>query len=146
MSIPGVDILGSKNGYSQDRPWMFEDFDQITFYQVTEEEYEKELALFHSGRYEYKWENVTFDMAEHNKLLQATKEEVAKIRARQRVAQRDMDKIEKEMLERWAEEKKANEIPIDTVESLLQGMLCKSFSRLSFAKGQNESLPTANTA
>ncbi|KAK2768290.1 hypothetical protein FQN54_000143 [Arachnomyces sp. PD_36] len=120
MSIPGVDILGSKNGYSQDKPWMFEDFDQITFYPVTEEEYEKEMALFHSGRYEYKWDNVIFDMAEHNKLLRETKDEVAEIRARQRLAQAEMDKIEKQMLARWAEEKKANEVPMDTVEALLQ--------------------------
>lgn len=101
---------------------MFEDFDQITFYPVTEEEYEKELALFHSGRYEYKWDNVIFGMAEHNKLLRETKDEVAEIRARQRVAQAEMDKIEKQMLERWAEEKKANEVPMDTVEALLQGI------------------------
>ena len=61
-------------------------------------------------------------MAEHNRLLKDTKDEVATIRARQRVAQLEMDKIEKGMLERWAEEKRANEIPMDTVEALLQGM------------------------
>ena len=27
LTIPGVDILGSKNGYSLERPWLFEDFD-----------------------------------------------------------------------------------------------------------------------
>lgn len=122
MSIPGVDILGSKKGYSKEKPWMFEEFDQITFYPVTEEEYEKELALFKSGRYEYKWDNVEFDMAEHNKLLRETKDEVAEIRARQRVAQADMDKIEKQMLEQWAEEKAANQVPMDTVEALMQGI------------------------
>lgn len=121
MSIPGVDILGSKKGYSQEKPWMFEPFDQITFYPVTEEEYEKELALFKSGRYDYKWDNVIFDMAEHNKLLRETKDEVAEIRARQRVAQVEMDKLEKQMLERWAEEKAANQVPMDTVEALMQG-------------------------
>lgn len=122
MSIPGVDILGSKKGYSPEKPWMFEDFDQITFYPVTEEEYEKELALFNSGRYEYKWEEVIFDMAEHNKLLRETKDEVAAIRARQREAQAEMDKLERELLERWEKEKAANEIPMDKVEALLQGM------------------------
>lgn len=100
---------------------MFEPFDQITFYPVTEEEYEKELALFKSGRYDYKWDNVIFDMAEHNKLLRETKDEVAEIRARQRVAQVEMDKLEKQMLERWAEEKAANQVPMDTVEALMQG-------------------------
>lgn len=53
MSIPGVDILGSKKGYSAEKPWLFEDFDQITFYEVDEEEYERQMKLFHSGSYEY---------------------------------------------------------------------------------------------
>ncbi|EEH44445.1 urea carboxylase [Paracoccidioides brasiliensis Pb18] len=120
MSIPGVDILGSKAGYSPEKPWLFEDFDQITFYKVSEEEYEKDMALFHSGRYQYKWENVEFDMAEHNRLLESTKDEVAMIRARQKQAQAEMTKLENELLERWAAEKEANEIPMDAVEALLQ--------------------------
>ncbi|KAF7593818.1 hypothetical protein BBP40_010752 [Aspergillus hancockii] len=119
-TIPGVDILGSKTGYTPNRPWLFEEFDQITFYQVSEAEYEKELALFNSGRYEYKWEEVIFDMAEHNKLLRDTKEEVAAIRARQRKAQGEMDKLEAGLLDRWAKEKAERGVPVDAVESLLK--------------------------
>ncbi|KAJ9293813.1 hypothetical protein DTO271G3_7440 [Paecilomyces variotii] len=119
MTIPGVDILGSKKGYSPSKPWLFEDFDQITFYEVTEEEYEKQLALFNSGRYEYQWEEVMFDMAEHNRLLRDTKDEVAAIRSRQRKAQAEMDKLEKELLEKWEAEKAANAIPMDAVEALM---------------------------
>lgn len=122
MTIPGVDILGSKKGYTPDRPWLFEEFDQITFYRVSEEEYEKELALFNSGRYEYQWEEVIFDMAEHNKLLHDTKEEVAAIRARQRKAQDEMDKLEAELLEHWAKEKAEKGVPVDAIENLLKGM------------------------
>ncbi|KAI9932163.1 hypothetical protein MW887_009673 [Aspergillus wentii] len=120
MTIPGVDILGSKKGYSPERPWLFEDFDQITFYQVSEAEYEKELALFNSGRYGYQWEEVTFDMAEHNRLLDETKDEVAAIRDRQRKVQAEMDKVEAELLDRWAKEKAERGIPMDTIENLLQ--------------------------
>jgi urea carboxylase len=120
MTIPGVDILGSKKGYSADRPWLFEEFDQITFYRVSEEEYEKQLALFNSGQYEYQWEEVVFDMAEHNRLLQETRDEVAAIRARQRQAQAEMDKIEAALLERWAKEKADRGVSQDTIESLLQ--------------------------
>lgn len=120
MTIPGVDILGSKKGYTPDKPWLFEEFDQITFYRVSESEYEKELALFNSGRYEYKWEEVMFDMAEHNKLLRDTKEEVAAIRARQLKAQAEMDKLEAELLERWAKEKAERGVPVDAIESLLK--------------------------
>ena len=123
MTIPGVDILGSKKGYEANRPWLFEDFDQITFYRVSEDEYEKQLALFNSGRYEYQWEEVVFDMAEHNKLLHDTKDEVAAIRSKQRQAQAEMDKLEADLLDRWAKEKAERGIPIDTIENLLKGSL-----------------------
>ncbi|KAL3467473.1 allophanate hydrolase subunit 2-domain-containing protein [Aspergillus heterothallicus] len=120
MTIPGVDILGSKKGYAPERPWLFEDFDQITFYKVNEEEYERQLALFQSGRYEYEWDEVEFDMAEHNRLLQETKDEVIAIRARQREAQREMDELERGLLERWAKEKAEKGVPMDTVDALLK--------------------------
>jgi len=45
LTIPGVDYLGSKAGYSVKRPWLFEDFDQLTFYEVSEEEYEVRIPF-----------------------------------------------------------------------------------------------------
>src|SRR4051794_30324605 len=66
-------------------------------------------------------EDVEFDLKEHNQLLRDTKEEVAKIRAEQREAQAKLDKKEKEMLEKWAKEKEAGKISMDTVEELLNG-------------------------
>lgn len=122
MSIPGVDILGSKKGYSAEKPWLFEDFDQITFYEVSEEEYDRQMKIFHSGRYEYEWEDVEFDLAEHNRLLRDTKDEVAEIRKKQRAAQEEMDKKEKKMLERWSREKEEGKLSGDVVEELLNGM------------------------
>jgi len=121
MSIPGVDILGSKKGYSLERPWLFEDFDQITFYEVSEEEYERQRAIFESGRYEYEIENVMFDMKEHNDLLRSTTDEVKAMKERQAKAQAEMDKLEKELIEKWTKEKEAGQIPMDKVEALLHG-------------------------
>lgn len=94
LTIPGVDILGSKPGYSLDRPWLFEDFDQLIFHEVGEEEYERQLKLFESGRYEYEWEAVEFEMEEHNALLEETREEVQEVRRRQGEAQREMVSLE----------------------------------------------------
>lgn len=120
-TIPGVDILGSKKGYSLSRPWLFEDFDQLTFHEVSEDEYQKQLAIFHSGRYEYQVEDTTFDMAEHNRLLEATKEEVKEIRKKQNEAQKRMDQVEAELMEKWMKEKAEGKIPMDKVEALLNG-------------------------
>ncbi|KAL8829101.1 MAG: hypothetical protein Q9191_002204, partial [Dirinaria sp. TL-2023a] len=118
-TIPGVDILGSKKGYSLARPWLFEDFDQLSFHEVSEEEYEKQLALFHSGRYEYQVENTVFDMAEHNTLLEQTKDEVAQIRKKQSEAQKEMDRVEAHLMEKWTREKAEGKIPVDKIEALL---------------------------
>lgn len=126
LSIPGVDILGFKKSYSPEKPWLFEDFDQITFYEVSEEEYEKQMAIFHSGRYEYEYEDVTFDMKQHNQLLEETKDEVASIRKEQAKAQEEMDRKEKELIEKWTKEKEEGKISMDTVEELLNGMKCPS--------------------
>jgi len=119
LSIPTADILGFKNGYSLEKPWLFDDFDQITFYEVTEEEYTGLIQTFRSGRYKYEYEETEFDMKEHNKLLRDTAEEVKEIRRKQREAQAEMDKIEKEMLDKWNEEKEAGKVSVDTVEELL---------------------------
>ncbi|KAK4693476.1 urea carboxylase, partial [Lecanoromycetidae sp. Uapishka_2] len=119
LTIPGCDILGSKKHYSLERPWLFEDFDQLRFYEVTEKEYERQLALFHSGRYEYEIEDTIFDMAEHNELLEETKEEVKEIRARQKSAQDEMQKLEDELMDKWTKEKAEGKIPMDKVEALL---------------------------
>ena len=119
LTIPGVDILGSKAGYSLSRPWLFEDFDQLTFYEVSEEEYERQLAVFHSGRYIYQIEDCEFDMEEHNKLLADTAEEVKEVKAKQRDAQAEMDKVEAELMAKWTAEKNAGKIPMDKVEALL---------------------------
>lgn len=119
LTIPGCDILGSKNGYSLQRPWLFEDFDQLTFYQVSEEEYERQLALFHSGRYEYEVEDTVFDMGEHNKLLEDTREEVKEVKKRQKRAQDEMQRVEIELMERWTKEKAEGKIPMEKVDALL---------------------------
>ncbi|KAL2408119.1 Urea amidolyase [Exophiala dermatitidis] len=119
LSIPGADILGYKKGYSPDKPWLFEDFDQITFYEVSQDEYEDMMATFRSGRYEYQYEDTVFDMKEHNQLLRDTKDEVARIRAKQREAQAEMGKLEQELLAKWNKEKEAGKVSVDTVQELL---------------------------
>ena len=123
LSIPSADILGYKRSYNEAKPWLFEDFDQITFYEVSEKEYNDMLAIFHSGRYEYEYEDTVFDMKEHNKLLRETEEEVKQIREKQRAAQMEMEKLEKELLEKWNKEKEATKTSMDAIEELLNGKI-----------------------
>lgn len=123
MTIPGVDTLGYKKSFSQDKPWLFEDMDVITFEEVSEEEYDRQMALFRSGRYEYKIKDSTFDMRAHNDLLKRVEGEVEAMRMRQVEFQEKMVKLEKELLAKWDAERQARGISVDTIQALLDGEL-----------------------
>lgn len=121
LTLPSCDKLGYKKGFSQDRPWLYEDMDVITFYEVSEEEYDREIALFRSGRYEFKVNSTTFDMKRHNELLESVKDEVVVIKEKQEKAQEKMVALEKELLAKWDEEKKAGGVSMESIQSLLDG-------------------------
>ncbi|KAG6354234.1 hypothetical protein INS49_004838 [Diaporthe citri] len=119
LTLPSCDKLGYKKGFSRQRPWLYEDMDVITFYEVSEEEYDREMALFRSGRYEFEVESTTFDMKRHNELLDSVKDEVDAIKKTQEEAQEKMVKLEKELLAKWDEEKKASGVSMESIQDLL---------------------------
>jgi urea carboxylase len=121
QTIPCFDQFGFKKGFTPERPWLFQDFDLIEFECVSEEEINKQLLLFRSGRYEWQWENTEFDMAEHNKLLQETADEVREIRAKQAKAQDEQTAAENESLAKWREDKSRNKVDEGTLDVLLNG-------------------------
>ncbi|KAJ5333120.1 hypothetical protein MYU51_005087 [Penicillium brevicompactum] len=118
QTIPCFDQLGVKPGFSSNKAGLFRDFDQITFYRVEKEELERDLALFRSGCYNFKYEDVMFDMTAHNHLLEETKDEVAAFKSRQATAQVEMLALEKESMDRWLSEKEKNEVPADQISLL----------------------------
>lgn len=132
MTIPGVDTLGYKKSFSQDKPWLFEDMDVITFEEVSEEEYDKQMALFRSGRYDYKVTNTTFDMRAHNEMLKRVESEAAAMRQKQKVYQEKMITLEKELLAKWDAERQARGVSIDTIQAMLDGetLLCECCSMI----------------
>jgi urea carboxylase len=118
-TIPCWDYYAQKPGFAGKHPWIFRDFDILTYYQVSEAELDLLLARFRAGKYEFEFEHVEFDMAEHNAMLRRTADEVTRIRARQAAAQEDMARAEEESLERWRREKDENQVDESTVEKLL---------------------------
>jgi urea carboxylase len=117
-TVPCWDYYSYKPGFDG-KPWIFRDFDILTFYQVSEQELDVLLGKFRAGKYDWEYEEVEFDMAEHNKLLETTVDEVKSIRAKQAVAQDAMTRAENESLERWRKEKAENQVDESTVEKLL---------------------------
>lgn len=118
-TIPCWDYYAQKPGFVGAHPWIFRDFDILTFYQVSESELDALLARFRAGKYEFAFEDFEFDMAAHNDLLARTAEEVKGIRAKQAVAQAEMTRAEEASLERWRREKDENQVDESTVEKLL---------------------------
>jgi hypothetical protein len=108
---------------------LYQDFDLLTFYRVTEDELNEKLLLFRSGRYKFEWEDIEFDMAEHNQFLAETADEVKEIRAKQREVQKEMIQAEKDSLAKWREEREKNKVDENTIEDLLAGMFKSHMDR-----------------
>ncbi|EXJ89400.1 acetyl-CoA/propionyl-CoA carboxylase [Capronia epimyces CBS 606.96] len=121
LTIPGVDMYGYKAGFSRDRPWMFEDMDMITFYEVDPQTYDVKMAEFISGNYQFEYVDGVFSLADHNKLLDAVGEEAKELDATRAVAQQRMATLEKDSFEKWVGEKKTREAGINHAELLSGG-------------------------
>jgi biotin carboxyl carrier protein len=117
-TVPCWDYYSYKPGFDE-HPWIFRDFDILTFYQVSEQELDILLGKFRAGKFDWEFEEIEFDMAEHNELLEDTLGEVKNIRAKQAVAQEEMTKAENESLERWRKEKAESQVDEGTMEKLL---------------------------
>jgi hypothetical protein len=98
----------------------------FNFYRVSEDEINKEIELFRSGRYKFQYEQVEFDMAEHNKMLVETENEVKEIRKKQREVQEEMIQAEKESLAKWRKDKENQKVDEGTVDALLAGTVNSS--------------------
>ncbi|EMC96259.1 hypothetical protein BAUCODRAFT_107733 [Baudoinia panamericana UAMH 10762] len=118
-TVPCFDYLGYKAGFSIEQPWLFRDFDLLTFYQCSEEELNQKLGRFRAGLYEFEWEDVEFDMAEHNRLLEETASEVQQLRERQAKVQMEMIDAENKSLRQWREEKEKEKPDEGTIDALL---------------------------
>ena len=120
-TIPCFDLFGNKRAFSPEKPWLFADFDLLTYHEVSEAELDTRLEAFARGKYVWEFEEAVFDMEEHNRLLEKTSDEVREIRQRQAVAQEEMSGAETESLRVWREEKAKSGVDESVVEKLLAG-------------------------
>ena len=83
-------------------------FDQVRFFQVSEEELIDLRAKFRTGQYALDIEQKEFSMAEYNAMVQGMAPEVAAWKAQQRVAMEVQLQLESESLARLEAEQAAN--------------------------------------
>lgn len=134
-TVPYFDMLGFKPGFTPNRPWLYENFDIISFYEVTDAEMESKINLFNTGQYAFDFESIEFDMAKHNRLLRETSAEVDQLRKRRAEAQERMISAEKESLTRWRREKSSKVSDVESLAALLSGQSGKIFD---CARGLND--------
>ena len=119
--VGGVKEEADSEGHEKIRPWLFEPTDLISFYEVTSGELDKSLSEFNAGKYEFKYENTSFSMKQHNQLLKDTAHEVENIRRKQRQAQVVMVKAEEESLKKWREEREREKPNLSEVSGVIWG-------------------------
>jgi urea carboxylase len=68
------------------KPWLLRFFDQIRFYEVSEEELLAHRRDFPLGRFDVKIEDATFSLADYNGFLEAEKESISSFKNRQQTA------------------------------------------------------------
>ncbi|KAI3425770.1 hypothetical protein D9Q98_007745 [Chlorella vulgaris] len=82
------------------KPWLLRNFDQVRYYEVSEDELEVLRADFRNGRLEIRIEEASFDVHEYNQFLKSVAGEYEELRQRQRKAMAEQMAIDAEMLQK----------------------------------------------
>lgn len=82
------------------KPWLLRNFDQVQFYEVSEDELEQLRTDFANGRLDIDISDVPFNMGEYNKMLASVSDEVAVFKAKQQEAAAEQNKLAAESVAR----------------------------------------------
>jgi urea carboxylase len=104
-TLPGWSTHGTLPGFNPQRPWLFEPFDVLNFYQVDAPTYDSMLAKFKAGRWKWDVKEVEYNVAEQVEFEKSIQEEVAEFRKRQQKALAKVEKEEEELFKQWTDEK-----------------------------------------
>jgi len=103
------------------KPWLLRNFDQVRYYEVSEDELERMRTDFANGRLELEIEEVEFDMAEYNAMMADAAIEVAAMKEVQRAAMAEQMRLDAEQLARIDSEASLATIP--SIASMDGGMV-----------------------
>jgi len=80
------DASSGAAAFEPGKPWLLRFFDQIRFYEVTEEELLEQRRDFPLGRFDVKIEETTFSLADYNRFLAQEKDSIAAFKDTQQAA------------------------------------------------------------
>ncbi|KAL2443999.1 Urea amidolyase [Exophiala dermatitidis] len=97
------DTFGTKPGFSPARPWIFEPFDLVKFYEVTIEDYDKISASLDSGHYQWEMSEVVLDATKAYDSMQAERHDLVTktFKERQLKCLDEQAAIEKQLYAEW---------------------------------------------
>ncbi len=101
--------------FDKDKPWLLRFFDQVKYYEVSEDELTKLREDFREGRLQITIEDVYFDLDEHDSFLKENAKDIQVFRKRQQAAfEAEVALWQNDVTDGSFEpEKKINEIPVE---------------------------------
>ncbi|ODV89739.1 hypothetical protein CANCADRAFT_143246 [Tortispora caseinolytica NRRL Y-17796] len=138
MTLPGScwNTFSRLEGFPAGQPWLMNLYDQIMFYEVTEEELNFLNEQLITGRYTIKYEETVFDFSAYADLVESTKEEVADLRARQNKACESVIALDAEDYALWEKEKEESKLS----KSSEEGSLANNPNAIKVASPMNASV------
>ncbi|PHH82570.1 hypothetical protein CDD82_5590 [Ophiocordyceps australis] len=127
MTVPGPDVFGPQ-------PWLCDDMDVLTFYQVSTAEYDGLLVKLKTGEYSIEVQDSLFDLGEHNRLLEETRAQVEAIEQKRSESQQAMAEQEKKLLAQWLAAKEAERPKVDYEELMSNPLIHGIDSQLEFVE------------
>ncbi|UNI17682.1 Urea carboxylase [Purpureocillium takamizusanense] len=116
-TLPGWDKF-CVNKVFGDRPWLFENFDQLSFYAVDEDEFERIYSRFQAGKFDFDIEHTEFDVDEYARFCASVADEAAVFRARQEAATAIEVEKEKVLWAQWQEEQRFEKDPLPSLDDI----------------------------
>lgn len=120
-TIAPWDAYASKPHF--DHPWLLREFDQLQFYEVDKEEFDRCYELFKIGRWRFEVEETEFDPVEYGTFLKGIENETKEFFRTRNEAGRIVSEEEAVMSREWRE-KQGAKVAVDAATGDDAGTLC----------------------
>ncbi|KAM3519904.1 hypothetical protein MY4038_009634 [Beauveria bassiana] len=139
-TLPGWDKFCVNKSFG-DRPWLFDNFDQLSFYVVDEDEFEGIYSRFQSGKYQFDITQTEFDVDEYTRFCESVADETAEFRARQEEATAVETAKEKRIFDQWQSEQKVERDSVPSLEDIddtlkIEATMHASVYKIKVQKGE----------
>ncbi|ATY60631.1 Allophanate hydrolase subunit 2 [Cordyceps militaris] len=121
-TLPGWDKFCVNKSFGE-RPWLFENFDQLSFYVVDEDEFERIYSRFQAGKYQFDITPTEFDVVEYTKFCESVADETAEFQARQKQATEIETEKERRIFEEWLKEQTVERDAVPALEEIVDDAL-----------------------